>query len=325
MRQIFRPKGFSKVLVMCGLASALLAPTASQAQFGRAPFSDAGDFSESTILRGVKAIQAQCAAAANTVWAATAHSGAECLKYWKAGFGDQPVKRAIVFFHGDIFVGVGKTSKNYLDMTNAQLQKNADDWAKKLGIPYIYMGRPGTHGSSGDHMQRRRIDESLIISAALDELKKRYGVEEWVIAGQSGGGHVTSSLITERADIICAIPTSAPSSPRIRWEIMGRSKDTTNYADSYEPWKFVVKEKTNPKLRVFVLGNPNDKNVFWASQTVMADALQKAQIPVQVLQGEGSGPDAHGLANSSRIVAGWCAKDVGTEEMVLRAGKGLKG
>lgn len=222
-------------------------------------------------------------------------------------------------------VGIGKTSKNYLDLTNAQLQNFADSWAKTLGMPYIYMGRPGTHGSSGDHMQRRRIDESLIISAALDEIKKRYGVEEWVIAGQSGGGHVTSSLITERSDIVCAIPTSAPSSPRIRWEMMGRTKDTTNYADSYEPWKFVAKEKVNPKLRVFVLGNPNDKNVFWASQTVMADALQKAQIPVQVLQGEGTGADAHGLSNSSRIVAGWCARDLGTEEMVGRAGKGLKG
>jgi hypothetical protein len=78
-------------------------------------------------------------------------------------------------------------------------------------------------------------------------------------------------------------------------------------------------------LHGVVLGNPNDKNVFWASQTVMADALQKAQIQVQVLQGEGTGPDAHGLSNSSRIVAGWCAKDVGTEEMVVRVGKGLKG
>jgi hypothetical protein len=325
MHQNVPPKGFNKVLVVLGLAATLLTPAAGHAQFGRAEFSDAGDFSEAAILSGVKATQAQCAAAANTVWAATARSGAECIKYWKAGFGDQPVRRAIIFFHGDVFVGVGKTSKAYLELSNAQLQKSADDWAKKLGMPYIFMGRPGTHGSSGDHMQRRRIAESEIVSAALDEIKKRHGIEEWVVAGQSGGGHVTSSLITERTDIVCAVPTSAPSSPRVRWEMMGRTKDTTNYADSYEPWKFVAKDKVNPQLRVFVLGNPNDKNVFWASQTVMADALQKVQIPVQVLQGEGTGPDAHGLSNSSRIVAGWCAKDMGTEEMVARADKGLKG
>lgn len=91
MNQIFHPGRFNKVLVALGWASALLVPAISHAQFGRTEFSDAGDFSESTIMRGVKATQAQCAAAANTVWAATANSGAECIKYWKAGFGDQPV------------------------------------------------------------------------------------------------------------------------------------------------------------------------------------------------------------------------------------------
>ncbi|WP_411885804.1 hypothetical protein [Polaromonas sp. YR568] len=85
MHQFFSPKGFNKVLVTWGLASALFAPAAGHARFGRAEFSDAGDFSESTVMRGVKATQAQCATAANTVWAATA-SSAECIKYWKAGF-----------------------------------------------------------------------------------------------------------------------------------------------------------------------------------------------------------------------------------------------
>jgi len=174
-------------------------------------------------------------------------------------------------------------------------------------------------------MQRRRKTESELISAALDELKKRYGVEEWVVAGQSGGGHVTSALIAERADIVCAVPTSAVSSPRIRWEMMGRTRDTTNYADSYEPSNFISKSRTNPSLRVFVLGNPKDKNVFWPSQTVMADSLKMAKIPVETLEGEGTGPDGHGLSNSSRIVAGWCAQDISTEEILVRAAKGLRG
>ncbi len=262
MHQIFYPKGANKVLVIWGLAGALLAPASSHGQFDRGEFSDASDFSESTIMRGFKATQAQCAAAADTVWAATANPGAECIKYWKAGFGDQPVKRVIVFFHGDIFVGVGKTSQTYLDLSNARLQKKAKDWAGWLDMPYIFMGRLGTHGSSGDHLQRKRMDESVITSAALDELKKRYGVEEWVITGQSGGRHVNASLMIERADIVCAVPTSASASPRIRWKIMGCTKDTTNYVDSYEPWKFVARDKVSPRLRVSVLGNPNEKKVL---------------------------------------------------------------
>lgn len=57
----------------------------------------------------------------------------------------------------------------------------------------------------------------------------------------------------------------------------------------------------------------------------MADALNQAQIPVQVLQGQGSGPEAHVLSNSSRVVAGWCAKEMDTDEIVRRAARGLKG
>lgn len=87
----------------------------------------------------------------------------------------------------------------------------------------------------------------------------------------------------------------------------------------------MARGNAHPALRVFVLGNPQDRNVFWASQTVMADALKLAGIPVEVLRGEGSGPDAHGLSNSARVLAGWCAHDMATPDMVARASKGLKG
>jgi dienelactone hydrolase len=55
--------------------------------------------------------------------------------------------------------------------------------------------------------------ESRQINAALDVLKQQWSIKEFVIAGQSGGGHVTASLLTMRNDIVCAVPTSAPSSP----------------------------------------------------------------------------------------------------------------
>lgn len=72
-------------------------------------------------------------------------------------------------------------------------------------------------------------------------------------------------------------------------------------------------------------GDAGDSNVFWAAQTVMTNALNKAQIPVQVLQGQGSGPEAHVLSNFSRVVAGWCARQMGTDEIAGRAARGLKG
>ncbi len=291
----------------------------------RVEFTEAGDFSEAAIMRGVKADKVQCDQIAHAVWAVTADAGAECLKYWTAGFGPAPVRRVVVYFHGDIWVGAGKTARRYLGFTNEQLQADADAWARRVDFPYLFFARPGTHGSSGDHMQRRRRAESALISAALDLIKQRHGIEELILAGQSGGGHVTSSLLTMRVDIVCAVPTSAPSSPRIRWEMKGRTTDTTGFADSYEPFEHLRKAAAHPQLRVFVLGNPQDSNVVWPSQTVMADALQTAGIPVAILEGEGTGPDAHGLSNSARIVAGWCAKEMATDEIVRRAGRGLKG
>ena len=308
-----------------GVLLTAVMPLLASAQAGRFPFSDAGDFSEAAVLHGVVATREQCHMAPHAVWADAGRFGAECLRYWKGGLDLLPVKRVLVFFHGDAYVGVGNTSPTYLSSSSAKLRDDAEGWGKRLGVPYIFIGRPGTHGSSGDHMQRRRAAESGLISAALDVIKSRYGVEEFVIAGQSGGGHVTSSLLTLRHDIVCAVPASAPSSPRIRWEMMGRSRDTTGYADSYEPTQHLNKGGMHPNLRVFVLGDPNDRNVFWAAQKIMADALAQAGVSVQVLHGKGSGPQAHGLSNSSRLVAAWCAKETSTQDMLRLAARGLKG
>ena len=292
---------------------------------GRVDFTSQGDFSESAIRRGVKATREQCEAVSNAVWVSTPEHGAECLRYWVAGFPRVNANRAVVYFHGDIWVGAGKTSKVYLEASNERIQRDAEAWSKRIGAPYIFFGRPGTHGSSGDHMQRRRVSEAMLVSAALDRIKERLNIGEFVLAGQSGGGHVTASLITYRPDIVCAVPTSAPSSPRVRWTFKGLTSDTTGFRDSYEPAEHLQKARMHEKLRVFVLGDPHDRNVVWPSQTILSDRLKEAGIPVETLQGEGTGPDSHGLANSARTVAGWCFHDTPTPEIVRKAAGGLRG
>lgn len=174
-------------------------------------------------------------------------------------------------------------------------------------------------------MQRRRPAEFKLISAGLDALKKRLRIDEFVLVGQSGGGHVTASLIALRPDVICAVPASANSSPRIRWQTLKWTRDSTGYEDSYEPHEHLDKSRMHPKLRVFVLGDPNDKNAVWASQTVLADKLRAAAVPVEVLIGEGMGADAHGLGQSAQAVAGWCANNILTGEIVRKAATGLRG
>ncbi|GAA5160109.1 hypothetical protein [Viridibacterium curvum] len=287
----------------------------------RIEFTEQGDFSKFAVRVGVQATRAQCARVANAVWADAGDYGAECLRFWAAGFDGQPVKRALIFFHGD----VDDPSDNYLQSSMEKLQAVADRVAKGQGIPYIFFGRPGTHGSSGDHMQRRRLQESMLITVAMDVLKQRFGISEWVVAGQSGGGHVTASLLTERSDIVCAVPTSSPSSPSVRYKLRGRTTDMTGYSDSYEPVDFLDRTRMHPALRVFVLGDPEDRNVVWPSQTVLAERLKAAGVPVSLLTGEGTGPDRHQLANSAVIIASRCTRGESTEEIEARAARGLKG
>jgi hypothetical protein len=123
---------------------------------GRVDFSAEGDFSVSAILRGVKATKAQCEQVENTVWASTKDHGSEWLRYWVAGFREKTTDCAVVFFHGDLDAREGQTSKSYLTATNESLQDDTEMWSRRLDAPYIFIGRPGTHGSSGDHTQRRR-------------------------------------------------------------------------------------------------------------------------------------------------------------------------
>lgn len=312
--------GGAKAVVLLALACASGAVSAQ-----RIEFTSDGDFSETAIRRGVKATQAQCDAIPNGLWAAD-REGGECLKYWTAGMEPLPTRRVVVFLHGDVWIGPERPNTGYLNSTNKSVQRFAQEWGKRLEVPFVFIGRPGTHGSSGDHTQRRRPAESRLVSAALDVLKARYGIEEFVIAGQSGGGHVTASLLTLRSDIVCAVPTSAPSSPSVRWKMRGWKRDSTGHEDSYEPVQHLDKARMHPALRVFVVGDPQDTNVVWPSQTILAERLKQAGVPAEVIEARGTGPELHGLPNSARNIAGWCARDVPTEEILKRsANKAMQG
>jgi dienelactone hydrolase len=282
-------------------------------------------FSEEAVRNGVVATKEQCDRVENAVWAQTAELGQACLRYWASGFSNTSSNRAVVYFAGDCWHYSKGLENGCREQTTARLKANAESSSKQLGVPYVVFARPGVFGSSGDHMQRRRPAESKLISAGLDALKKRLKIDEFVLAGQSGGGHVTASLITLRSDVVCAVPASAPSSPRIRWQTLKWTRDATGYEDSYEPHEHLDKSRMHPKLRVFVLGDPNDKEAVWASQTVLADKLRAAAVPVDVLTGEGVGTKAHGLGKSAITVAGWCANNVPSEEIVRRAATGLRG
>ena len=283
--------------------------------------SEQGDFSEHALRNSVRATREQCEKLSNGVWAETAEGDSACLKFWAEGFSTADVgRRAIVFFSGDAWEGPGRTQRGYLNMTSETMAAWVRASAARLPLPYVFLSRPGTFGASGDHMQRRRPAESRIISAALDALKARLQVSEWAVAGYSGGGHVTSSLVTLRPDIVCAVPGGAPSSPYMRWRLRNWTRDATGYDDSYEPTEHLRKEAVHPRLRIFVLGDPRDSNGVWPAQVVMADKARERGIEAAVIEARGKGPTFHGgLDELTRQVAGWCGQDLPTAEVLRRA------
>lgn len=281
---------------------------------------DGVPFTEHALRNGVRATKVQCERLSNGVWAVADTGETACLRYWAAGLGPgTSAQRAVVYFSGDVWAG-GRATPAYTATTEDALARAAVKWADRLGLPYVFLARPGTYGASGDHMERRRPAESRLVSAALDVLKARWGIGEYIVVGISGGGHVTSSLVTLRNDIVCAVPGAAPSSPRMRWELKRWSTDATGHGDSYEPTLHLRKDATHAQLRIFVVGDPRDREGLWPAQTVMAHAAREKGIAAEVIEVKGSAPDFHhGQGDIVRLVAGWCGQDRPTAEILQRA------
>jgi len=311
--------------VTLALALALAWSCAAHAQSGRLDFPAAdAPFTNAAVVHGTRATQAQCAGTANAVWAQPDGEAGECIRYWHAGLNSTANSRALFFFSGDLLVG-DTVFRGYEGQTPARVQATIDAVPARLGVPYVFVARPGTYGSSGEHKQRRRKAEALLMSAALDEIKKKHALGELVLAGLSGGGHVVASLLGYRSDIVCAVPTSSVSSPKMRVQLRGWTIDATGYNDSYEPMDRLRKDAMHPALRVFVLGDPADTNVPWAVQTALADRLRAIGVHADVLTAEATDPDRHFVLQSALLVGAMCLRDSSTEQIQQRAAQGLKG
>lgn len=314
---------FLSVLTL-NLFGCATAPTDLRSVSARVPIEKSWKPSAAEITKGVAATRPECDAIENAVWAEAGTSGSECIRFWKSASTSMNWERAVIFFHGDVWDGTA-VSPQYLQLTESRMQELADHWSGRIAAPYIYIGRPGSHGSSGDHMQRRRKAESDILSSALSALKQKLSIREFALTGQSGGGHVVASLMVSRSDIVCAVPASAVSSPRARWVIRGWRQDSTGYADSYEPTEFLTKDGKHPSLRLLVVGSTEDRNTPWTSQLLLSGRARTLGIPTLELAGEGAGPSKHGMADSGRRVAGWCLNGLSNEQIQEKARDGLSG
>lgn len=245
------------------------------------------------------------------------HGFLECLRYFGAGLGKiNPV--VIVVLEGDRDNDVNKPPSDIPSNTVAQRIQYAQKLHSRTQLPLILLARPGTYGSTGNHRHKRTLNEFVPISAALDQLKQRYGVERWIVVGHSGGGTAAAALLTlGRIDLQCVVITSgafdlverANRHRQMKGLPIKPNTDLTGTINPYDPLYQLSGVVRDPYRTVYVLGNPNDRITPFEFQQSFATQLQKLGHRVQLMQGDASPPNFHDLTFGSGLnVANDCAK-----------------
>ena len=267
------------------------------------------------VLRGATMTQQQCARTAESLWVVKDGRG-DCIRYYSYGLKhENPI--VLVVFHGDLMSQSGsqRSLPAYSDNKPEILRSDMRAVSNRFGVPAIFVARPGVYGSSGNHGERRRQREVDLMNLALDGLRKRHGIENFAMAGQSGGGHIVGAMLAHRSDITCAAMSSGVVAVRARATAHGWSADATGYRDYYDPIDHVDDIDKNPDLKIFVVGDERDANVPFRTQKMYFDKLIKRGLNARLVRAKGSGAEHHGLARCGIGIAAICAQHGNAREL----------
>jgi len=235
-------------------------------------------------------------------------TGDACLRY----FGPSSLGRTavmIVHFTGDRDQSL-KLAPDQIKNNTAQAQTAiADRLSRRAGVPVVTLARPGTYGSSGNHRLRRRMAEEFApLNAGLDALKRRYGVERFVLWGHSGGATAAAALLTMgRTDVRCAVLTSATFEFLERWRIRRSAGGPAPSVDReaglaramYDPLDHIDSIVRDSRRTVYVVGDPRDSVTPFDLQARFAQALQRAGHRAVLREVEGAPPTFHDLRDEA--------------------------
>jgi predicted esterase len=262
---------------------------------GARPASAAAGFSANTFTRGglmsgATATEAGCRALPDGLWV-SAGGRSECLRY-AAGGAEQPARTAVVHFPGDPpgvsyrFAGgrveVDNVSEFY-EHTPESRRLAAEVLAGTMpGVPVFLIGRPGMHGSSGDHARDRHTrDEVELLDAALTELRRRHGFQDFALSGFSSGGAIVANLLARRQDVRCAVIASAPLDLSLFHQRQdGAVPDhlAMRRGELADPMRSVGSMRAN--TTVFVLGDTRDRSVPHAAWKAWETAARRQGLRV---------------------------------------------
>jgi hypothetical protein len=234
--------------------------------------------------------------------------GTECVEFYATAI-SEPVPVAVFNFHGDFREEV-LSSPNAGRAIMGRLNLAAEAAASRYGMPFINMSRPGVLNSTGEHTKRRELKEYASMSAAIDQIKARFGIQKIAIAGQSGGGSIVAGLLAlGRSDIVCAAPGSGAFDLDKLAEMRARSEDDRAKARGrlFSPADHIEKIVKDAARRIFVIGDPRDSNTFFVQQREYAERLASAHHHAVLLYAPAADVLRHGVSQFAMDIAGMCA------------------
>lgn len=310
-------------VLVCPLFALGLMPDAAHAQSvapATVPKFETEPFSGAELLSGKQITEAGCAALPGAVWVAVDRQG-ECIRYYHSTAGGSGPE-ALVVFSAEVAATNGRREVRpadyYVKQTPAQMQERSAGWSRSLRMPYLYLGRPGSYGSSGEFAKRRTAREIDLLSAALDAIKSRHGYTRFHLAGYGEGGHAAAALLARRTDLGCVVLASSLVSVRSRLAEQGRDQDYTGNKNPVDPAALVDHVVKRPDLRIIVVTDPDDVVISARSQTAYVRRASAAGLPVRQIFAAAPDSHAHEIWRVGLSVAADCARGVSDDVIVAK-------
>lgn len=275
-------------------------------------FAGEPNFSSDDVLSGTVAVSGACPEAGR-IWV-DVDGRSECLRFYGAVPGGSR-QSPVIFLDGDVVQQKGRTPSGetiwevpsyYTQLGPSLMQAEAAQYAAASHRGFINLARPGTYGSSGNHLERRRKREVDLVNAALNQLKQRFGWSAISLAGQSGGGHLVAALLARRSDVDCAVIASGNVAVRQRLREWNLTADVTGFTDFVDPIDGVRDVARQPPRSIVVLTDPLDKVVTASSQATYVAALRTAGVSVEQRFVDARDPNHHLLRVPAIIAALAC-------------------
>lgn len=267
------------------------------------------------LIWGAKPDAAICKITDDAVWVEYS-GGRDCIRYFASGdLNNADV--VIVVLRGDRTILMNRDPDKIPDNTAAAQKKQMKALAKQTGYPVILLARPGTYGSTGNHLRRRQAEEFLALNAALDAIRQHFQINQFVLSGHSGGATAVAAMLTMgRSDIRCAVMTSGAYGLLERAQILRAEagqkpragRDTTGLTAPYDPLEHIAGVAPDTERKIFIIGNLSDRITPFLLQRRFAETLEASGHTVQLMMHQAVPPNYHNLRDNIGLrTAALCA------------------